>query len=164
MKRPYQVVELRMDIVPYDEDEADLYDHETAFFLRCGKAKEWDKWESGTLHRIQFVLYLIKANKEAEFLRAFEKHSKQGNPRMIVTFHPASSAPAKLGADGATDSLIFVRSNTALSGGQVDDLFDAVQGAARDVGGAMCPVRDQHGQAVDPNQSKWSRFKKKMHI
>ncbi|WVW83292.1 hypothetical protein I302_105311 [Kwoniella bestiolae CBS 10118] len=110
----------------------------------------------------QFVLYLIKGNKEAVFRQAFDSHNR--GPRMVVTMHPAGSAPSKLGADANTDSLVLIRSNTPLSGGQVDDLFDSVQAAARDLGGSMCPVRDQHGQAVDPSQSKWSRFKRKMHI
>ncbi|WWD01583.1 hypothetical protein V866_008528 [Kwoniella sp. B9012] len=114
----------------------------------------------------QFVLYLIKPDKEAAFQQAFEKHNTELReaPKLIVTFHPASSAPAKLGVDINTDSLILIRSNSPLSGSQVDALFDAVQGAARDVGGAMCPVRDQQGQAVDPAESKWSRFRKKMHV
>ncbi|OCF55241.1 hypothetical protein L486_07354 [Kwoniella mangroviensis CBS 10435] len=136
--RPYQTVELRMDIIPYNETEADLYDYETAFFLRCGKAKEWSTCECKVLHEVV----------------------KRCLPRGCTT----SSAPPKLGADINTDSLILIRSNSPLSGSQVDALFDAVQGAARDVGGSMCPVRDQQGQAVDPTKSKWSRFRKKMHI
>ncbi|WWD01582.1 hypothetical protein V866_008527 [Kwoniella sp. B9012] len=48
----YQTIELRMDIIPYNETEADLYDYETAFFLRCGKAKEWSSWERKVLHEV----------------------------------------------------------------------------------------------------------------
>ncbi|WRT66967.1 uncharacterized protein IL334_003932 [Kwoniella shivajii] len=109
----------------------------------------------------QFVLYLIKANKEAAFRQAFENHNR--GPRSTITVHSATSAPAKLGADPQTDALAVIKTNTPLSGAQVDDLFDAIQSAARDLGGSMCPVRDQRGQSVDPNQSKWSKFKKKLH-
>ncbi|WWC85324.1 uncharacterized protein L201_000186 [Kwoniella dendrophila CBS 6074] len=110
----------------------------------------------------QFVLYLIKDSKEAEFRQAFEKHAR--SPRMVITFHPATMAPAKLGADINTDSLIVVKSNYQLTPNQIDKLFESVQNASKDLGGSMCPVRDQTGQRVDPEQSKWAKFKRKMHM
>ncbi|WVQ77978.1 hypothetical protein IAT38_000059 [Cryptococcus sp. DSM 104549] len=88
----------------------------------------------------QFVLYLVKNKGEAAYRSAFNKHNK--GPRLIVTWHPATSAPAKLGADSHTDVLLNVKSNSPLTAHQVDDMFDAVQAAVRDLGGSMCPVRD----------------------
>ncbi|WVQ77977.1 hypothetical protein IAT38_000058 [Cryptococcus sp. DSM 104549] len=66
---PAQEIELRMDIIPfYSTTEADLYDYETAFFLRCGKVYEWSKKER---HSLQSAVHdLLPTGCAYSFARA----------------------------------------------------------------------------------------------